>query len=117
VNRKRVGARSNSPAPSDASPGKRNERCRFHTLRIAFSLDGTYRPVAFFLPRGNDLYWGSSTTARYTDPARVDMFELSERLKAWRRRIDPAAAESELPVLVVLPDDLTGRSPAGSSRR
>jgi hypothetical protein len=28
-------------------------------------MDGTDRPVAFVLPRGNDLYWGASTRRRH----------------------------------------------------
>jgi hypothetical protein len=35
-----------------------------HRVRVGFEIDGTVRPVVWFEPRGNDLYWGSPTPGR-----------------------------------------------------
>ncbi|HZD14188.1 MAG TPA: hypothetical protein VE196_03505, partial [Pseudonocardiaceae bacterium] len=41
---------------------------RFYTTRIGFTVGETYHPVAWFDPRGDDLYWGSSSPGQYTEP-------------------------------------------------
>lgn len=35
-----------------------------HRVRIGFEIDGTVRPVVWFEPRGNDVYWGSPSPGR-----------------------------------------------------